>query len=152
MVYSLYLFSGALPFTWNFHHVFHSLETSFPFTWNLYHVFKWSLMCHGYLPKPYEFKQDSKFAEWSFYSSCTFKDCVNSLVQCGLLAHNSNALDYLLESSLMCTYILYTISWVYFLLYHSNFLSFLYFIDIIFHLENVIILRSFITYVSILKF
>ena len=81
MVYSLYLFSGALPFTWNFHHVFHSLETSFPFTWNLYHVFKWSLMCHGYLPKPYEFKQDSKFAEWSFYSSCTFKDCVNSLVQ-----------------------------------------------------------------------
>ena len=127
---------------------FHSLETSFMFS-----KFKGPLICHGHLHEPYEIKQDSKFAEWSFYGSCTFKDCVDSLVQCGLLAYNSNALDYLLESSLMCTYILYTISWMYFLLYHSTFLFFfLHFIDIIFHLENIIILRSLLTYVSILKF
>ena len=90
----------------------------------MFSKFKGPLICHGCLHKSYELKQDSKFVEWAFYGSCTFKDCVNSLVQCGLLAYNSNALDYLLESSLMCTYILYTISWVYFLLYHSNFPSF----------------------------
>ena len=69
MVYILYFFLEH----------FHS-------TWNLCYVFKEQgpLICHGYLFKPYEIKQDSKVIEWSFYCSCPFKDCVNSLVQCGL--------------------------------------------------------------------
>ena len=49
----------------------------------MFSKFKGSLICHQYLPKLHDVRQDSVFTEWSFSNTYPFKDCVNSGVIIG---------------------------------------------------------------------
>ena len=103
----------------------------------MFSKFKGSLICHWYLPKLYEVRQDSVFTERSFSNTYPFKDCVNS----GVIHWTSVGFRLILPMPLTIYQNLLSgaqiIFWDYFLSHHNNFTVFLlHFIDIIFNLSN----------------